>query len=227
MSAAIIGESGGMLTPLLVFLAGAAYVTIDTMRIMFVARGMRHVAAILAAIAITTFLLAAGAVLSEPLEVVNVLAYGAGYGVGTHLGIAVESKLAVGHVLARIITEKDTRHLAEFLRGKEFEITTVSAEIESGQAHLLFSIIKRSSMREFIQIVRHVDMHAFVSFQDVRSVDGGDCLVGSSARAGLIQQLLSRLTPKLGRQTSPVVQAHQAAPRQSVGPASQLPAGPG
>jgi len=154
----------------LLFLGGVGYVALDTLRILLASRGRRVVAAVLGAVEVVVFLLAVSKVLSGPLEAANVIAYALGFGVGTFVGVWLEERLALGMVLALVITERDAGELLRALGERRFGITQVAARGQFDRRRIIFSIIRRRQMHDFLGLVKHYHPRAFVSFEDVRSV---------------------------------------------------------
>ncbi|MDR2635402.1 MAG: DUF5698 domain-containing protein, partial [Campylobacteraceae bacterium] len=102
--------------PLLICLARITDVTIGTMRIIFLSKGMKYLAPVLGFIEICIWLTAITQVMANLTHISNFFAYALGYSIGNFLGIFIEGKLAIGTVVVRIITKKDSRALAVKLR---------------------------------------------------------------------------------------------------------------
>lgn len=167
------GLAASWLVPLLVFLGGVAYIALDTVRILFIQRGYRLAAPLLGFLEVIVFLLAVGKVLSGPLSWVLVAAYAGGFAAGTWVGMWIEQRLAMGHVLARVITQADAEDLVGELRRRNYGVTTVAAQGLGGDVRILFSVLARRDMERFLGDVRKHNPGAFVTFEDVRSVSAG------------------------------------------------------
>lgn len=120
---------------------------------------------------------------------VSYVAFAAGFAGGNYLGMLIEARLAIGLLAVRVITQNDATDLVNYLRENKFGVTSVTATGISGQVKLLFSIIKRSNLDQFRQIVKQFNPEAFMSMEDVRSVEKG--FVKGSERP-VIQRLSSR-----------------------------------
>ena len=152
------------LIAVLIFFGGVAYIALDTVRILFIQRGYRVAAPVLGFLEVIVFLLAVSQVLAGPLSWVRIVAYAAGFGVGTWVGIWIEHRLAMGHVLARVVTQADAEPLVNELRKRRYGITTVAAQGLEGDVRILFSVLAD---------VRRHNPGAFVTFEDVRAVSAG------------------------------------------------------
>ena len=91
--------------PVLIFFARIVDVTFGTLRIIFISRGMRLLAPVVAFFEILIWLVAIGQVFQDIGSVVNILAYSLGFAVGNYVGILVEERMAMGLVLVRVITQ--------------------------------------------------------------------------------------------------------------------------
>ena len=100
-------------------------------------------------------------------------AFAAGFASGNYLGIYIEHKLAVGLLSIRVITSEDGTDLQNYLRAQNFGVTSVSALGVTGRVRLIISVIKRKDLDSYISIVKKYNPKAFVSIEDVRSVQEG------------------------------------------------------
>src|SRR6476660_5827736 len=89
--------------PLLIFVAEMFVVTLGTMRVISIARGMKLLAPMLGLLEIVIWLFAIGQIMKNLDDVSCYIAFAAGFTVGNFLGIVLETKLAMGNVLVRII----------------------------------------------------------------------------------------------------------------------------
>lgn len=159
--------------PALIFLSRITDVTIGTMRIIYVARGMRLIAAICGFFEVMIWLVAITQIMRELNNVVMYLAYAGGFATGNYVGIRLEEKLAVGMVAVRIITIEDATKLINELRGKHYGVTVMAARGLSGRVRLVFSIVKRKDLKDVVGIVKAFNPKAFFSVEDIRAVSEG------------------------------------------------------
>lgn len=159
--------------PVLIFLARVVDVTMGTLRIIFVSRGMKKLAPIIGFFESLIWLLAVGQIMQSLTNVGLYIAFAGGFAVGNYVGIYLEQKLAMGLLCVRTITKHDATELIEHLKEQKFGVTSVSASGVSGQVRLILSIIKRKDLPKLIQIVKEKEPKAFVSVEDIRSVNEG------------------------------------------------------
>lgn len=159
--------------PLLICLARIFDVSLGTLRIILVSRGMKAVAPILGFFEILIWLLAIGQVMQNLTNIVNYFAYALGFAIGNFIGIIIEEKLAIGKIVVQVVTRRDASELVAFLRNKGFSVTVVDAEGSSGLVHLLFTVISRSQLPFMALHIKHFNPNAFYTVEDVRFVAGG------------------------------------------------------
>lgn len=159
--------------PLLIFLARLVDVSLSTVRIILVSRGMKKIAPFVGFFEVLVWLAAISQVIQNLDHWANYVAYAAGFSGGTWLGIALENRLALGMLTMRIITQADATDLIERLRAERFGVTDFAARGISGNVRLVFSIIQRKDYERVMAIVRETHPKAFVSVSDVRAVSEG------------------------------------------------------
>lgn len=159
--------------PILIFLARIADVTIGTMRIMFVSKGHRLIAPLLGFFEVMVWLLALTKIIQNLSNPMTYIAYGAGFAMGTYIGIKVEDRLAMGTCIIRIITSSNANELVKALREEGYGVTFLDAHGNAGKVALLYSVIKRCDIHNFAEIIQMYNPKAFYSVEDVRFVNEG------------------------------------------------------
>ncbi|HKV10329.1 MAG TPA: DUF2179 domain-containing protein [Thermoanaerobaculia bacterium] len=159
--------------PLLIFCARMADVSLSTLRIILVSRGMRQLAPFIGFFEVLIWLFAISQVMQRLDNWVNLVAYATGFATGTWVGISIERRLALGLLSVQIITPEDATDLIANLRTQRFGATDFAARGISGNVRLIFSVIRRKDFDRLMEIVRSSHPTAFVSVSDVRSVSEG------------------------------------------------------
>ena len=163
-----------LLMPLLIFVARVADVSINTLRIMFMMNGKKNIVPILGFFEALIWLLAIGQIFQNVNNPLSYLAYAGGFATGTYVGMTLDEKLALGRVLVRVITPKPLPSLLEFMKEKDFRFTNVGAEGRYGKVNLLFTVLKRDQLQEFIAMVKQSDAKAFYTIESVKRVSEED-----------------------------------------------------
>jgi len=159
-----------LILPIFIFAARIIDVSIGTLRIIYVAKGMKYFAMICGFFEVLIWLLAITQIMRHLTNFAIYIAYAAGFAVGNYIGIMIEGKLAVGFAAVHIITQKDARELVEHLKTKDFGITSIAAKGMKGNVRLIFMIVKRKDLRETIDIIKRFNPKAFYSIEEVKSV---------------------------------------------------------
>lgn len=162
-----------VILPLLIFSARIVDVSLGTLRIIYLSRGLKSLAAVCAFFEILIWLIAITQIFQHISNFSMYIAWAGGFAAGNYVGIMLENKLAVGFVAVRVITRKDATDLIEHLRKRDYGVTSVAARGVSGNVRLVFTIIRRKNLKEVINIIRQFNPMAFFSIEDVRAVKEG------------------------------------------------------
>ena len=159
-----------LIMPLLIFMARVADVSINTLRFMFMMNGKKNIVPILGFFEALIWLLAIGQIFQNVDNPLSYLAYAGGFATGTYVGMTLDEKLALGRVLVRVITPKPMPTLLEFMKEKNYRFTNVGGEGRYGKVNLLFTVMKRDQLQEFIAMVKATDEKAFYTIESVKRV---------------------------------------------------------
>lgn len=162
-----------IILPFMIFTARILDVTLGTMRIVFVSKGMRYLAAVVGFIEVIIWLLAIRVIMQNLDNFLCYIAYGAGFAMGNIIGISLEKRLAVGRAVLRIITHKDASQLIESLRNAGCGVTSLDAQGSSGKVNVIFLVIRRSDFAKVTSLIHRYNPNAFYTLEDVRFVSEG------------------------------------------------------
>jgi Uncharacterized protein conserved in bacteria len=169
--------SSGLFTfvvvPLLIFLARICDMSMDTVRVIFMSKGIKYLPSIIGFFEVIIWLVAIGQVMNNLTNVVCYIAYGAGFATGTFIGMAIEEKLSLGLTSVRIITKEDPAELMQYLRAHDYGVTVVNGEGGTGPVKMVFTIIKRKDLSHVVSIIKQFHPKAFYSVEEVKSVAEG------------------------------------------------------
>lgn len=145
----------------------------DTLRVLFVVRGKKLPVWILGFLQSIIFVVAISSVLTGERNYLNILGYAAGFATGNIVGMLIESKLAIGHVLVTIISSTRGSSIAEKLRASGYAVTEIAGRGMNGTVFELHASILRKDADHVETIVLEADPQAFVTAEDVRPVRRG------------------------------------------------------
>ena len=78
--------------PFMIFCARICDVTLGTIRVIFISKGIKYLAPIIGFFEVIIWLLAIGQVMNNLTNIVAYIAYGAGFAAGTYIGMAIEER---------------------------------------------------------------------------------------------------------------------------------------
>lgn len=162
-----------ILLPALIFMARLCDVTLDTVRIIYVSRGMKFLAPLIGFFEILIWLLAISQIINNMSNISYYIAYAGGFAMGNFIGIYIEERMAIGTVIIRIITQKEATDLINFLKSDGYGVTFVDAFGAHGCVKIVFTIVKRKDVEKVLAIIRKFNPLAFFTIEDVRSAREG------------------------------------------------------
>ncbi len=159
-----------LILPILIFIARLIDVSLGTLRIMFISRGLKYLAPLIAFVEINIWLLAIGQIIMNIGNIACAVAYAAGFALGNLIGITIEERISIGMVLLRIITKHDAERLVDCFKEEKYGVTIHDAEGLNGKVKIIFAVIRRKDIRKTLNRIEQVHPHAFYTVEDVRSV---------------------------------------------------------
>jgi uncharacterized protein YebE (UPF0316 family) len=162
-----------VILPLLIFLSRVVDVSMGTLRIIFVSKGLKYLAPIIGFFEVIIWLIAIRIIMQNLNNFMCYIAYGAGFAMGNYVGIFLESRLAVGRAALRVITRMDATELIKTLREKGYGVTNVEAIGSDGNVHVIFMVIRRSDFAIVVNLIKKFNPKAFYTLEDVKFVSEG------------------------------------------------------
>ena len=159
-----------ILLPLLIFLARVTDVSLGTLRILFISKGLKYYAPLVGFFEILVWLLAIGQIMQNLNVWYYYLFYAGGFATGNFVGIYIEEKLSIGMVAIRVITKKDASNLISALKKEHFGMTVVDAHSASEKVKIIYMVLRRDRISQIIATVKKYNPTAFYSIEDIRFV---------------------------------------------------------
>jgi uncharacterized protein YebE (UPF0316 family) len=178
--------------PILIFIARICDVSIGTIRMIYVSKGLKLLASVLGFFEVSIWILAIGQIMKHMDSIVCFLAYGSGYAMGNYIGILLEEKLSIGTVIMRIIPRDDASELIIYLRTQNIGLTVVDGEGSMGKVKVIFSVIQRTDINHVISVINEYNPSAFYSVEDVKVVKEGIFKKGQGGLPFNVRNLLSK-----------------------------------
>ena len=164
---AILSSTNIWLVAFAICLLRVLNMTLDTVRMLTVLRGMRLVTWILGVLQTTLFVIAFGSVINDLNNFLNIAAYSVGFATGNVVGMMIEKRLAFGHVNVTIISPNNGQIIAQKLREKGHAVTEIPARGKDGAVEILECSILRKFAREVQEIALESDPTAFITSRDI------------------------------------------------------------
>ena len=163
-----------VILPLLIFISRIFDVSLGTLRIIFVSKGMKFWAPLIGFFEVLIWLVVMGQIMNNITHPINYIAYALGFAAGNYFGIYLEDKLAVGVLLVRIVTRKKAKELIDQLRFKGYVVTNVPAIANDSKVEIIFLPILRKDIANVIKIVKFYNPKASFTIEDVRALSDAD-----------------------------------------------------
>lgn len=154
----------------LIFILRVLNMTLDTLRMMVVMRGMKTITFILGFFQTAVFVFALGSVINDLNNPINTIAYSLGFATGNVIGMMIEKRLALGHINITIISPTNGRQIAETLRSKGHAVTEIPARGKDGAVEVLECSVQRKFAKEVQDIALDADADAFITSRDIQRV---------------------------------------------------------
>jgi len=98
------------------------------------------------------------------------IVYAFGFASGNLVGIKIEKWIAIGHLIFRIISRKNSGSMAATLRDKGYRVTTFAGEGKDGPVQELYVVCRRKDLKNLMHTVLMIDPEAFYVTEQAGSV---------------------------------------------------------
>jgi uncharacterized protein YebE (UPF0316 family) len=149
------------------------YVSLNTIRTIFVIKGQRVLASIMSMVEVFVYLMGLNIVLQNLDNPLNLLAYCAGYGFGVYIGSRIEEHLALGYVNVQVIVDSMEWNLPGMLREKGYGVTSWPADGKDGPRRVMHILAKRCNERQLIDLLNDLSPNAFIISYEPKNFKGG------------------------------------------------------
>ena len=168
-----LSDPHAWLYALMIFALRVADMSLDTIRVLFVVRGKKGIVWVLGFFQSLIFVVAISSVLTQLDNILNVFGYAMGFATGNLVGMLIEQRLAIGHILVTIISSNRGASIAEKLRSGGYAVTEIAGRGKNGTVFELHASVLRKDVPNVETIVLESDPQAFVTTGDVRPVRRG------------------------------------------------------
>jgi uncharacterized protein YebE (UPF0316 family) len=165
--------AGFILSALLVFGLRTTDMTLYTLRILMVSRGLKPFAWLFGFCQSIVFVIALSKVLENMDNWLTIAGYAAGFASGMVVGMFIEDYLGMGYLHIRIVSRSRGQAIAASLRQAGFGVTEIAARGRDGAVDLLHCSVQRRKKTHLECIVKEIDEQAFITSEAIRPVQRG------------------------------------------------------
>jgi uncharacterized protein YebE (UPF0316 family) len=165
--------NGNIIGLVLIFVARICDVSIGTIRIILISRGYRYLAPVFGFFEVLIWLTAITHVLKNLNHISSYLVYAGGFAAGNYIGMILESKIAIGYQLIRIITNEKMQLLPMMLRDQGFGVTAIKGWGAKGEITMIYTVVPRKKVGEVMNTVTILEPIAFITIEDVKTKYAG------------------------------------------------------
>ncbi len=159
--------------PLIIFFARMCDVSLGTLRNVFISKGFRNIVPFLGFFEVLIWLISIRQVMQHLDNIMCYIGFAAGFAMGTYVGLRIESKLAIGLQVLRIITNQDSKGLFQAMQKENMGVTLIDGHGAKGPVKIIFTIIKRKDIDKVQDIINEHCPLAFYSIEDIRVANQG------------------------------------------------------
>jgi uncharacterized protein YebE (UPF0316 family) len=147
--------------------------SLDTLRVLFVMRGKKKVAWVLGFFQSAIYILAIAKVLTQLNNPLNIIGYAAGFATGNVVGMIIEERIAIGHLMVNIISPRRGSAIVSHLRQNGYAVTEFAGRGKDGMVSMINCSVLRKQVGIVHGLVNDIDPDAFITNEDVRPIRHG------------------------------------------------------
>jgi len=168
-----------LVLPLIILIARIVETTMETIRLVYVTKGHKYLASGIGTLKIGVWVISTGLVLTNLDNIPGILAYMLGYGIGTLLGMTIESWIGLGTVVIRVFCTEDPEPLISRMGKMGFGTTRING---SGQfvpaVAVLISIVPRTELKRLLEMLKREYPKVHFTIEEVSTMSERDIYFG-------------------------------------------------
>lgn len=168
-----------LVLPLIILVARIVETTMETIRLVYVTKGHKYLASGIGTLKIGVWVVSTGLVLTNLDNIPGILAYMLGYGIGTLLGMTIESWIGLGTAVIRIFCTEEPEPLISRMGKMEFGTTRING---SGQfvpaVAVLISIVPRTELKRLLEMLKRDYPKVHFTIEEVSTMSGREIYFG-------------------------------------------------
>jgi uncharacterized protein YebE (UPF0316 family) len=158
---------------IIIFFARIIDVSLGTIRVNMIVRRKKAAAALIGFVEVTIFISIIVRIIKDINNIYGVLAYGAGFAVGTVIGIIISEKLTQNLVSVNIISRKFNNEIKSKLLEENFGFTCYKGAGTQSEVEIINVVCSNSVLPKLRRMVNKQDPDAFVVCYMLDEIRGG------------------------------------------------------
>jgi len=158
---------------LIVFIARIVDVSLGTIRVNMIIRKKKIIAALIGFVEVTIFISIIVRIIKNVDNIYGILAYGAGFAVGTVVGIIITEKFTRDLISTNIISRKSNNGIKELLLKDGFAYTCYRGTGRQGEVKIINVVCRHDSLPKLNKLIHDKDPRAFVVSHMLDKTYGG------------------------------------------------------
>jgi uncharacterized protein YebE (UPF0316 family) len=173
-------DGADLTIPLIILVARIIETTLETVRTVYITRGHKYLASSIGVGKVAIWLLSTGLVLTNLANIPGIIAYIAGYGIGTIFGMEVEDRISLGNVVVRIISPRDPEPLIEHVCRLGYGITRLAGSGRAAtEVSVLLMVVPRKELAPLLAVLQKDYPDLLITVEDIRMLhDRGPIFFG-------------------------------------------------
>jgi len=149
-------------------------VSLGTIRINFIVRRKKIFAALIGFFEVTIFVAVIARVIQDlDNNIYGIFAYGAGFAIGTLIGITISDKLSRDLISTNIISTTKADEIEECLRQEGFGATCYNGFGKNGNVKIINVVCRQNYFQKLNKIIFEIDPETFITSHTLENQRGG------------------------------------------------------
>jgi len=162
-------QDPSLLLPFIILVARIVETSLETIRTIYINRGHTQLAAGIGVVKVAIWLLSTGLVLTNLQNILGIIAYIAGYAIGTVIGMHIEEKISIGCVVVRVFVPGDPLPLMNRFGEMGYGITRLDGTgYLSSPVAVLFMVVPRTELKALLKVLQSEYSQLLYTVEDIR-----------------------------------------------------------
>ena len=158
---------------LIIFTARIVDVSLGTIRVNMIIRRKKTIAALVGFVEVTIFITIIVRIIKDIDNIYGILAYGAGFAVGTVVGIIISEKLSRDLISTNIISRECHDEIKNLLSKEDFGFTCYKGAGREGELEIINVVCSCTNLSRLNKLIHEADPRAFVASYMLDKIRGG------------------------------------------------------